>query len=278
MPARRTLKGLLLLCLLVGSLLACNVLPSVSYNGTPITTPSTPATTAGQSTPTLNVWSRLAPGVELRYEDWKSPGNNEDTVIITRFDLHRVHLSIGYQPNQPLQMSTWMKQTGALALINGGYFDTQNQATSLVIANGHTSGTSYNGFGGMFSVDEQGHVELRSLHEQPYDPSTEQLQYATQSAPMLIVNGKRTQFNANAASQRRSIIAMDKQGRLLFIVSPGQAFSLDETADLLSSSDLSLETALNLDGGASTGLYVHAGGQQVAIDPITPIPIVIIVK
>jgi uncharacterized protein YigE (DUF2233 family) len=278
MPAKHTLKHLLLLCLLVGSLLACNVTSGISYNGTPVTTSSTPVTTASQGTPTLNVWNRLAPGVELRYEDWKSPGNNEDTVIITRFDLQRVHLSIGYQPNQPLQMSAWMKQTGALALINGGYFDTQNKATSLVIAHGQPSGTSYNGFGGMLSVDEQGHVALRSLRQRPYDPSSEQLQYATQSSPMLIVDGKRTQFNANAVSQRRSIVAMDTQGRLLFIVSPGQAFSLDELADLLASSDLSLKAALNLDGGASTGLYVHAGGQQVAIDPITPIPIVIIVK
>jgi uncharacterized protein YigE (DUF2233 family) len=93
-----------------------------------------------------------------------------------------------------------------------------------------------------------------------------------------MLHGKRTQFNADAASSRRSVVAIDKQGRLLFIASPGMAFSLDELADLLVSSDLSIDTALNLDGGASTGLYVNAGSQHVSIDSVTPLPIVIVVK
>ncbi len=216
--------------------------------------------------------------MEVRAEDWKSPGNNEDIVSIVRIDLHKAHLQIAYQPDQPLLMSEWMKQTNALAIINGGYFDTHNRPTGLLISDGQTYGTSYSGFGGMLAVDNQGNVTLRSLSQQPYDPNNEQLQQATQSAPMLMLNGKRTQFNANAASSRRSVVAVDKQGRLLLIVSPNQAFSLDELADLLASSDLSIQTALNLDGGASTGMYVHAGSQQVTVDPLTPLPIVIVVK
>jgi exopolysaccharide biosynthesis protein len=216
-------------------------------------------------------------GVEIRYEDWKSPGNNEDTVTIVRFDLNKVHLKIGYQPTNPLAMDAWMNQEQATAIMNGGYFDQNNATTALVVSNGQAYGTSYNGFGGMLSADAQGNVRLRSLSQQPYDPN-EQLTQATQSSPMLIMNGKRTQFNANAASQRRSIVAEDTQGRLLLIASPGSAFSLDELADLLAASDLSIQTALNLDGGASTGLYVNAGNQHVAIDSVTTLPIVIIVK
>jgi exopolysaccharide biosynthesis protein len=71
---------------------------------------------------------------------------------------------------------------------------------------------------------------------------------------------------------------MDKQGRLLFIASPGQVFSLDQLADQLVSSDLSIETALNLDGGSSTGLYVNGGSSHVAIDSVAKLPLVIIVK
>jgi len=93
-----------------------------------------------------------------------------------------------------------------------------------------------------------------------------------------MIDGKRTQFEANSASQRRTIVAQDTQGRLLFIASPSSAFSLDELADILVSSDLSLKTALNLDGGASTGMYVNAGNQHVEIDSVTTLPIVIIVK
>jgi exopolysaccharide biosynthesis protein len=49
-------------------------------------------------------------------------------------------------------------------------------------------------------------------------------------------------------------------------------------ADLLASSDLSIQTALNLDGGASTGMYLHTGNQNVTIDSVTTLPIVIIIK
>lgn len=280
MPLKNLYKICLLLCLLAGSLLACDVLPTVTYNGTPVisSTPATPSGTGSASAIVLNTWIQAAPGVDLRYEDWKSPGVDEDTVVIVRFNLSRVHIKVGYQPTRAMGISDWMKQEHALAVINGGYFDQQNQAEGLVISNGQTFGTSYTGFGGMLSVDAQGNVSLRSLSDQPYDPNSEQLQQATQSSPMLIVNGKRTQFSADAASSRRSVVAIDKQGRLLLITSSAQAFTLDELADLLASSDLSIKTALNLDGGASTGLYVNAGSQHVAIDSFVGLPIVIVVK
>ena len=64
----------------------------------------------------------------------------------------------------------------------------------------------------------------------------------------------------------------------MFIASPSAAFSLGELEDLLVGSDLSIDRALNLDGGASTGLYVNTPGQQVAIDALSNLPLVVIVK
>jgi len=277
MPSKYSLKLCFLLCLLVCTLVACDLAPSISINSTPTTSPAA-GTSGNQGTSQLNTWYKGAPGVEVRYEDWKSPGDNEDTVTIVRFDLRYVKLSVTYQPTQPLLMSQWMQQEHAAAIINGGYFDEQNNATALVVSNGQAYGTSYDGFGGMLSVDAQGHISLRSLNQQPYDPNNEQLQQATQSSPMLILNGQATQFNANAAGSRRSIVAMDRQGRLLFIASPNPAFSLGELADLLVASDLSIDRALNLDGGASTGLYVNSGSQHVEIDSIARLPIVVMVR
>ena len=266
----RFIRLSLLLCLLIFSLSSCDLLPSVTVS-------ITPATSSSNGTQ-LNVWNRVATGVEVRYEDWKIPGGDDDTVTIVRFDLHKTKLSVGYQPGQPLLMNEWMQQEHAIAMINGGYFDQQDNATALVVSNSKVFGESYVGFGGMLSVDAQGRVLLRSLHQQPYDPNTEQLEQATQSAPMLMSGGKRTQFSADASQTRRSVVAMDKQGRLLFIASPGQVFSLDQLADQLVSSDLSIETALNLDGGSSTGLYVNGGSSHVSIDSLAKLPLVIIVK
>jgi exopolysaccharide biosynthesis protein len=275
MPVPNRFKLSLVLCLLISALLACNVLPSISYKGTPVAIPSPQVS---QSIPSLNKWTQAAPGIELRSEKWTSSTNDTDTVVITRLDLHKVHIKVGYNVSQPLTINEWMRQTGASAIINGGYFDAHNRPTGLLIADGQVAGTSYQGFGGMLAVDKQGNVSLRSLSQQPYNPDIDQFQQATQSSPMLMINGKRTQFSANEVNQRRSVVATDTHGRLLLLVSPEQAFTLDELANLLASSDLSVKDALNLDGGASTGLYVNAGNQKVSIDPVTPLPIVIVVK
>ncbi len=275
MQVKRTLNIQMPLAFILCFLAACGALPSVTVNGTPVISPSSPSS---QATPQLNMWYKAAPGVDIRYEDWKGPGGDEDTVTIVRFDLHYVALSVAYQPDHPLLMKEWMQQEHAIAIINGGYFDADDHATALVVSNGQAFGESYNGFGGMLSVDAQGQTTLRSLQQQPYDPGNEQLEQATQSSPMLVLDGKATQFSSDASSSRRSIVAMDKQGRLLFIVSPNNAFSLGELADLLVSSDLSIVAALNLDGGASTGLYVNAGRQHIAIDSATRLPLVVVVK
>lgn len=264
-----------LLCLMVAPLMACAALPSITGNGTPGS--STPTTT-DQNSQALDVWHKAAPGMEIRYENWKSPGDNEDKVTILRLDPKYVHLSVGYKADPSPSLNEWMKQTHALAVLNGGYFDERNKPVGLLVSNGVSYGSSYQGFGGMLSVDGDGSIHLRSLRDTPYDPNSEQIQQATQSSPMLVVNGQRTTFNANAVSDRRTVVARDKQGRLLLILSPGRAFTLDELADLLVSSDLSIQDALNLDGGASTGLYLNAGGQKVTIDPVTTLPIVIIIK
>ncbi len=259
----------LILCLLVLPLAGCDILPGVTVSVTPA-----PSTNGGTQ---LNVWKKVAPGVEVRNEDWKDAAGDDDTVTIARFDTRKIKVSVGYQPGQPLSMSDWTQQEHPLAIINGGYFDQNFQATALVISNGKVFGQSYSGYGGMLSVDSHGSLSLRSLRQRPYNRNAEHLVQATQSAPMLMLGGKRTQFSADASQTRRSVVAMDKQGRLLFIVSPNPIFSLDELADQLASSDLSIEIALNLDGGSSTGLYV-GGSSPVSIDSLAKLPLVIIVK
>ncbi|HLX56116.1 MAG TPA: phosphodiester glycosidase family protein [Ktedonobacteraceae bacterium] len=263
---------ILAVALLAFSLLACDA-PTVNLGGNP-----TPITSNLPGNAQFNTWYSAASGVEVRYEDWNVSGGASDTVTIVRVDPHAVTLSVGYQPDKPLLMSHWMQQEHSVAIINGGYFDQNDRATALVISNGQIYGSTYTGFGGMLAVDKGEHISLRSLQQQPYIPG-ESLTQAIQCSPMLMLDGKRTQFTASDAQSRRSIVAMDKRGRLLFISSPDDIFSLDQMADLLASSDLSISIALNMDGGSSTGLFVNGNGKsQVTIDSYVPLPLVVIVR
>jgi uncharacterized protein YigE (DUF2233 family) len=259
--------------LLAFALMACDG-PTLNFGAS-----STPTLTGLPGNAQLNTWYAAARGIDVRYEDWKTAGGDEDdTVTIVRVDPKTVTLSVGYQPDKPLLMSQWMRQEHAAAIINGGYFDQNDQATALVISNGQIYGSSYSRFGGMLSMDSNGHIKLRSLRQQPYDPG-ESLMQAVQCSPMLVEGSKRTQFSAAPSQSRRSIVATDKNGKLLFISSPDDIFTLDQLADLLASSDLSISTALNLDGGASTGLFVNGSGQtHVTIDSYVLLPLVVMVK
>src|SRR5947209_7022483 len=100
------IKLCLLVCLVLLPFVACGP-PSITVNGTPVTSPAQATATA------LNVWNNAGTGVQVRYEDWKSPNGDDDTVTIVRFDLHHITLSVGYRPDQPMGLSDWMQQEKA---------------------------------------------------------------------------------------------------------------------------------------------------------------------
>jgi len=128
----------------------------------------------------------------------------------------------------------------------------------------------------MLAIDRS-RAELRWLVEKPYN-SSEPLQAALQSFPILVQSGGELGFGAereNHAGARRTVIAQDRAGRLLFIVAPQGYFTLHQLSVYLTESDLDLDIAINLDGGGSTGILV--ANPPELISPTRPIPFVILV-
>ena len=198
-------------------------------------------------------------------------------LIILRLDPKLYHIRVAYDSGHPGRISDWAASVKPVALINGGYFDEKKKATALVIFDGIAQGSSYKGFGGMVVVNQQGGFELRSLRQQPYDPA-EPLQQAMQSSPMLIQpGGVLSDLQADDRRSRRTVIARDTRGRILLIVCDFPVFTLDDLARLLKESDLGLDAALNLDGGSSTGMYLHTSTMKFTIDSFDTVPLVLVV-
>ena len=220
-----------------------------------------------------------AAGVELCQRSVRPrPGAAPAQVLIVRMNPAAVRLRVAYAPDTPALLSAWFHQSKPLLALNGGFFDPHYRSTALLISDGVSHGQSYTGFGGMLSVASDGQVALRSLRDQPYD-SAESLQQALQSFPMLIFpGGQVAPLEDDGARARRSVIAFDRSGRLLAIVCPTSSFTLRGLADWLAQSDLEIERALNLDGGASTGLFLSAGSARVQIDSFDRLPIVLLVE
>ncbi|HEU5101668.1 MAG TPA: phosphodiester glycosidase family protein [Roseiflexaceae bacterium] len=223
-------------------------------------------------------WQPGRLGVELRRVQASAPGRSAIPLTIVRLDPTRVRLRVAYAPDQPRGLRSWFEERRPLAAINGGFFTPAFQATALLISDGVASGASYDGFGGMLAIAPDGGVSLRALRDQPYDPG-EALDQALQSFPMLVFpGGEPAALEDDRRRARRSVVALDRDGRVLLLASPTSDFTLRGLADWLSRSDLAVDRALNLDGGSSTGLYLSDGALQEAIDSFGPLPIVLLVE
>jgi hypothetical protein len=230
-------------------------------------------------------------------------GEATERLTIVRLDPATVRFRVRYAPGAPLPLSGWAARLQSALIVNGGYFTPENETAGLLISGGQAWGTPYGDFAGMFAVSlstpsvnfahpeaeatphtaepgEEERASVRWLHTQPYDPA-EPIKEAVQSFPVLIKPGGVMGFPADADDgrpARRTVVAQDLQGRILFIVAPRGHLSLHALARSLAESDLGLDVALNLDGGFSTGLWLQTEEKAVKIDSLVPVPSIISVE
>jgi len=237
------------------SSVALAVIPTSTF--TPTSVPSLSGT--AETIPDTG-WSLLEPGFERRliriYNDQKG---QVESLYLWRLDQKHFHMDVAFD-GRARSLETWQKETNASLIVNGGYFSIENDRyfpNGLTIVNGEVLGSSFDGFGGMLAIQED-KAELRWLVEKPYR-SYEPLRAALQSFPMLVRPGGELGFGAEREDHiaaRRTAIAQDKAGRILFIVAPQGYFTLHQLSVYLTESDLNLDIAVNLDGGGSTGILV----------------------
>lgn len=251
--------------------------PTRSVLPTPSLQANAPASPQPGATPIApdSGWSHLRAGMEQRVLNVTGDGDEWlETVTILRLEPQQFRFDVLYNPGEPQSLPAWQTQSGALLVINGGFFTEENNATGLVISNGQSFGSSYEGFGGMFAVTESGPL-LRWLPEQPYDAG-EPLLAALQSFPMLLTPGGVSGVPSDDGQRaRRTVVAQDDQGRLLFLVAPIGHFTLYGLSRYLETSDLSLDRALNLDGGASSGMILSEPPLYIPAFELLPTVIVV---
>lgn len=279
---RQRYGGVVLGILLAGIIMACTVAtPPVPTLPPQLTTasPRTPSPAPPQPTitplPPDTGWQTTQAGIEVRSLNVPA-SQSVERVTVARLDPARVSVQVLYTPGAALPVSLWAKQHDALLVINGGYFTSELYVTGLTISQGQIFGTPYDDFAGMLAVTNDGAVSVRWLRTSPYDPA-EPLRGAVQSFPVLVKPGGVMGFPADAddgRTSRRTVVAQDSQGRLLFIIAPRGYLSLHELAVWLADSDLDVDVALNLDGGTSSGFWMPDGPN---IDSMIPIPAVIAV-
>jgi hypothetical protein len=213
-------------------------------------------------------WIEITPGLELRRISIK-----ETTTLLVRADLDLLSLDLLYNPEDPKSVVDWRDSTGAFAVVNAGFFEADYTTSGIMVIKDEIYGQSYtqrhnadNLGSGMFALERE-RASIEPLHDKPMLIS-DAVQLGLESFPVLFTDSIPMDFSLPDRTAKRTSIAIDEQGRVIFIVLSGGAITLYELRDELFalSKELGLVSALNLDGGPSTGVSISAGGILLEMD------------
>jgi Phosphodiester glycosidase len=167
---------------------------------------------------------------------------------------------------------------GAIAAINANYFDEKGRALAYLktaekeINRGVSKHALYTG---IFGLSESGPFVT---HRDEFQPA--QAGEALQSGPLLLHRNAPVEVMTGLGRYaRRSVIAMDKDGRLIVAVSDaligGLSFAELQELFIQPKWQMNAVELLNLDGGGSAQLYLKAGKFEEWLPGTSDVPVAI---
>lgn len=216
-------------------------------------------------------WRELGPGLEfttLHGEPYCRRGSS--AIAVLRMDPERVRLRVRhYTQNpepRPLDVVEWQRLTNAAAVFNAGQFHPDFRPLGMLASGGRwlfrvphkdyqavlVAGRRKDGRG----------ARVLDLSGKSSAPDSLPWNEVAQSFMLFDTSGtlrvRRTERIAN-----RTVVAEDRQGRVLVMVTEG-AYTLADLAHVLQQSALGLRHAMNMDGGREAELVVARSGFRYA--------------
>jgi len=187
----------------------------------------------------------------------------------------------GDQASAQTDIRTLTLRAGGIAGINANFFDPTGAPLGLVIIQSQMRQKMHLGgklLTGVFFVDKGiPRIIHRSDFSAYHGPA------AIQAGPRLVADGKALEVSSNDSPNRRSGVAVTKDGQVLFYATvlrfPG--FTLKQVQEMLLEPSLQVADALNLDGGGSSQLFVSTLGgikHQILVGGGDFIPVGLVVK
>jgi uncharacterized protein YigE (DUF2233 family) len=207
-------------------------------------------------------WETLEPGLEHARERTHEASElvaAGDLFELYRFDLARFRPEVSISTARPFvrrrAAEVLRDSPGAVAVVNGGFFDDKGAPLGLRIARGKTV------------VPLRPHVDwgvllvtgdrARIVHSSEL-VAAPGIEAAIQVGPRILIDGAVPPLKPQLA--RRTAVALTKDGRsLTLVVAPS---SVDASALGARLAKLGFHSALLLDGGPSTQLALAGGGER----------------
>jgi uncharacterized protein YigE (DUF2233 family) len=227
-------------------------------------------------------WRTLQKGVEFRRISLERGEPNYPLELkLVRFDPKAIAPRIlhGRDFNfNGASSKTFAEKSGAIAAINANYFDEKGRPLAYLKTAEkeiNRSVSKHALYTGVFGLRDG--VPF-VMHRDDFTPS--QASEALQSGPLLLNRGAPVDVMRGLSRYaRRSVIGVDKEGRMIVAVSDAVlgGLSFAELQELFSHAKLQLDTPdlLNLDGGGSAQLYLKAGKFEEWVVGTTEVPVAI---
>ncbi len=201
-------------------------------------------------------------------------GGEPFELVVLRLDPTRFSLGAVHDPKLS-DAQGFREATGALAAINGHFFDPAYKPLGLLVSEGRELARLRKVDHGVFTI-AGGRPGLQ--HAKTFS-RPDALEFAIECGPRLIADGKPLDLKQSRA--RRTALGYDAQGRVLVIASTG-VVALQDLADVLARpharGGLGAIGALNLDGGSSTMFDLAAQGRRISIRSAVRVPVGIVVR
>ncbi|MDP3970780.1 MAG: phosphodiester glycosidase family protein [bacterium] len=197
-------------------------------------------------------WTQISEGVEFKQMQADAALGSE-LFSIVKFSPANNNLQIAVDTDNPLTVSEWRSKLGATVVINASFFDEEFNLTTQTIVEGKVNGPLLSGKTAKASTTDG----KRWIIAATQDMAIKDYEYSIQSYPMLISNAVALVDDSSDDIAQRSVVAMDEDGLMYLIIAETGMVTLQDVDDLiLEDLDIPVTTALNLDGGTSTGISI----------------------
>jgi uncharacterized protein YigE (DUF2233 family) len=213
------------------------------------------------------VSSKTTPGpakgievIETELARTEPAGTARLTAVVFENRSHTLRVVDSPKPGESA-LADVMESRNALAGVNGGYFEPDFTPVGLVVTGGETKQPFKKAklLSGIVAISPKGGVSI--FRAARFNAKPGAYREALQCGPMLVENSSPVVGLNTQKIARRTVVATDSKGEaaLIYLTS----VSLAEAAKILTTPGVfgpwKPTTALNLDGGSSSGLWVRDG-------------------
>jgi hypothetical protein len=238
-------------------------------------------TSPGLTVTDFGAWKPVHQGVEFRKIVLERADPYQVIQVkLVRFDNRWVEPRVIHCSEYHLRnatVKTLAEKSGAIAMINGNYFDERGAALGFLKTGAENNPAVAKSplYTGIFAIkDRLAYI----LHRDQFDPR--QADEALQAGPLLLAKGVPLTVTRGAEKQfRRSVVGVDGARRFVIAATDNLFGGLTwvELQELFGASEWRIETTdlMNLDGGGSTQLHVKAPRFEESVPGTAEVPVAI---